>query len=101
MELTKKTTTVTSQEDTYEVSSLNFTISITARISNGNILNMIEGVAKRKTDISEMPSPTSTFNKYNEGQLNVQFQPNLTPDEQIELLETYNEIVTKLNPTTV
>ena len=48
-----------------------------------------------------MPSPTSTFNKYNEGQLNVQFQPNLTPDEQIELLETYNEIVTKLNPTTV
>jgi len=101
MELTKKTTKVTSQEVTYEAKTTNFVIAVIARISNETLVNGIEGNAKRKTATDAMPNLTSTFNKYGAGQLNAQFAADLTTEEQIELLEAYNEITETLNTPTV
>jgi len=97
MKLQKKSSKVTSQEVTYEATTTNFVIAVIARIGNENILQNVEGTAKRKSATDAMPNLNSTFNKYGVGQLSTQFPADLATEEQIELLQAYNDIITTLN----
>ena len=97
MELVKKTTKVTSREDIYEAATDNFVIDVTSRISNETQLTSVDGRATKKTAVEGVPVQTTTFNKWVSNQLNVQFAPDLTEDEQIELLRDFNEITSTLN----
>lgn len=93
MNLTKGEPKVISQEVPYTGSSDHFDIEVKTQDSNGQV-QQINGSASKKTDSS--PVVVSTFNKWIVGQINVQFNDDLTSDEQAELLAAYNDIISQL-----
>ena len=95
MNLTKGEPKVISQEVPYTGSSDHFDIEVKTQDSNGKV-QQINGSASKKTDLSTNKLVVSTFNKWIVGQINVQFNDDLTSDEQAELLEAYNDIISQL-----
>lgn len=62
-----------------------------------NILeDTVRGLTKKTAD-EGVPVHTTTFNKWSLNQLNAQFAPDLTEDEQIELLRAFNDITSTFN----
>ena len=95
MNLTKGEPKVISQEVPYTGSSDHFGIEVKTQDSNGQV-QQINGSASKKTDLSASKLVVSTFSKWIVGQINVQFNDDLTSDEQAELLEAYNDIISQL-----
>ena len=93
MNLTKGEPKVISQEVPYTGSSDHFDIEVKTQDSNGQV-QQINGSASKKYETS--PVVVSTFNKWIVGQINVQFNDDLTSDEQAELLTAYNDIISQL-----
>ena len=93
MNLTKGEPKVISQEVPYTGSSDHFDIEVKTQDQNGQV-QQINGSASKKHETN--PIVVSTFNKWIVGQINVQFNDDLTSDEQAELLTAYNYIISQL-----